>query len=128
VEPEVLVVDSDREESAEPQVQEASPPMEEEAAEVATTATWGFTSSPWGVPPRALVVHPDSRGSWGVSAGKTLAAVTEALAVRLEELRKLELPETAFLPMAAQVRAQQELQKRWNSSVLGIHNVSEVGA
>ena len=54
--------------------------------------------------------------------------MAEALAVRHEELRKLELPETAFLPVAAQVRAQQELQKRWNSSVLALHIVSEVGA
>jgi hypothetical protein len=52
-----------------------------------------------------LLVHPESRGSWGISAAKSLAAVTEALAVRLEELRKLKLPDAAFLPMAAQVRA-----------------------
>jgi hypothetical protein len=74
------------------------------------------------------VLDPGSRGCWAVSSAKTIAAVAEALAVRLEELRKLELPETAFLPVAAQVRAQQELQKRWNSSVLALHIVSEVGA
>ena len=82
---------------------------------------WGLMASRCGVPTRALVVRPDSRGVWGVSDGKTLAAVTEALSVRLEELRKLELPDTAFLPMTAQVRAQQELQKRWRSWAWSVH-------
>ena len=85
-------------------------------------------TSRWGVPTRAVVVRHDHRGAWGVSANKTLASLTEALEVRLEELQRLELADTAFLPKAGQVRAQKELQKRWCRTELGQKILEEVGA
>ena len=119
---------SDVEDSPPSEAPEESQPSDQEPDDVTPTATWGRMTSRWGVPTRALVVRHDHRGAWGVSANKTLASLTEALEVRLEELQRLELADTAFLPKAGQVRAQKELQKRWYRTELGQKILEEVGA
>jgi hypothetical protein len=59
-------------------------------------------------------------------AACTSSTFTVALECRLEEFQRLNLPDTAFLPMSAQLRAQKKLQCLWLDTELGRQIANEV--